>query len=160
MSVNLERSISSRIRMILAELPNGEVIPEGDHLQDFLDHLEFFVPRLLEEVYDEWKGDSLDGIFPIIARKTGDREIELFGLAILMSDQKRTPLHLRLKVAVSIDELCWLECRLGQRGRRGMIRFPNEGPDGPRTEKHLYGVDRPADQIDWVYKIAFGSRDA
>jgi hypothetical protein len=101
---------------------------------------------------------SLDGIYPVLARKTGEGEMELFGQCILISDQTLTPLHLRLQVGPTEDEVSWLECRLGERGERGMVRTPYESQD--RAFKRLYALEGKADAIDWVYKVTFGRRES
>ena len=89
-----------------------------------LSGLEFFIPQVLAEIHPEWKHESLDGFYPVVARKTGEGEAEIFGLCILISDQTTTPFHLRLQSSPSSDEVSWLECRLGEAGEHGMVRTP------------------------------------
>ena len=119
--------------------------------------LEFFLPQqVLSEIYPEWNHESLDGILPLVARKTGDGEADIFGLCIIISDQSLTPLHVRLQVAASTDEVSWLESRLGEQGKHGMVRTPYESSSA--VAKRLYALDGKADLIDWVYKVTFGHR--
>ena len=157
MASRAEESISRSLRAILADLPNGACIGDSEQFEEVLSGLEFFLPhQVLSEVYPEWGGESLDGILPLVARKTGDGEAEILGLCILISDQTLTPLHVRLQVAVYTDEVSWLECKLGERGKHGMVRTPYESSSA--VAKRLYALDGKADQIDWVYKVTFGKR--
>jgi hypothetical protein len=60
----------------------------------FCRDLNGYIPEVLREIHSEWKYESLDGIYPEIARKNGDLEIEIIGLCIFIQDQTLTPLHL------------------------------------------------------------------
>src|SRR5207248_3329014 len=116
--------LSRILRTILADLPDGECIPDSKQFQEALVSLYWFLPEILAEIYREWQHESLDGIYPLVAKKTSGREAEIFGLCIIISDQTLTPLHVRLQIAASEDEVSWLECRLGERGPSGMVRTP------------------------------------
>lgn len=157
MASRAEESISRSLRVVLADLPDGAGIGDSEQFQQVLSGLEFFLPhQVLREIYPEWDHESLDGIMPMLARKTGEGEAEIFGVCILISDQTVTPLHVRLQVAASANEVSWLECRLGERGRHGMVRLPYDSSSA--MAKRLYALDGKPDQIDWVYKVTFGHR--
>jgi hypothetical protein len=152
-----EESISRSLRAVLADLPDGAGIGDSEPFRAVLSGLEFFLPhQVLREIYPEWDHESLDGIMPLLARKTGQGEAEIFGLCILISDQTVTPIHVRFQVAASIDEVSWLECRLGERGKHGMVRMPYDSSS--KMAKRLYALNGKQDQIDWVYKVTFGQR--
>lgn len=142
--------------MILTDQSSAAQIEDSEELQQALGALEIFVPEVLGELHPEWRGESLDGIIPVVARQTGDGEIEIFGLSFLISDDSLTPIHLRLQIALTLDEVVWLECRLGERGPKGMIRRPAEHLDA--ALKQLYLLDGNADQIDWAYTATFGEK--
>ena len=157
MGSRVEESISRSLRAVLADLPDGASIGDSEQFRGVLSGLEFFLPhQVLREIYPEWDNESLDGIMPMLARKTGEGEAEILGLCILISDQTVTPLHVRLQVAASTDEVSWLECRLGERGKHGMVRMPYDSSSV--MAKRLYALDGRQDQIDWVYKVTFGHR--
>jgi hypothetical protein len=157
MTSALEQSISRSLRAILADLPDNASIGDSEQFREVLSGLEFFLPhQVLNEIYPEWNHESLDGILPLVARKTGNGEAEIFGLCIIISDQTLTPFHVRLQVAAFGDEVSWLECRLGERGKQGMVRTPYESSSA--AAKRLYALDGKADLIDWVYKVTFGHR--
>jgi hypothetical protein len=151
-----EQAVSGSLRVILAELPSGTDIPDTEQFRWALSGLERFLPDVLAEVYAEWNSESLDGIYPVQARRIGGGEAEIFGQCILISDQTLTPLHLRLQLSPVVDEISWLECRIGERGKHGMVRMPYDRLNA--NFKRLYLLDGRADMIDWVYKVTFGRR--
>jgi hypothetical protein len=150
-----EQCVSRSLLPIREDVPVGSSIDAGI-LQDVLGGLEYFIPEVLQELNAEWQHESLDGIIPVMATKSGDREAEIFGLCIIISDQTVTPVLLRLQVAAAEDEVSWLECWLGEQGEHGMIRTPYESLD--RARKLLYALVGSEDTIDWVYKVTFGQK--
>ena len=157
MASRAEQSISRSLRAILDDLPIGASVPDSVQFREVLSGLEFFLPhQVLSEIYPEWNQESLDGVLPLVARKAGEGEAEIFGFCIIMSDQTLTTLHVRLQVATSSDEVSWLECRLGERGEHGMVRTPYSNPSA--LTKRLHALQWKPDLMDWVYKVTFGHR--
>ena len=103
--------------------------------------------------------DSFDGIETIVARKTGPLEAEILGLCVLIEDQTWTPIHARIAISASTDEISWLDCKVGDRGdgQGGMRRIPY---DESRVMKDLYLVSQRASDITWVFSVRVGSRTA
>jgi hypothetical protein len=151
-----EELTSRYLRAILAELPTGAIIDDSADFRHALTGLEWFLPGMLAEVHAEWTGQSLDGIYPHVGRKTGEQEAEILGLCCFMSDQKLTPIHLHLQLSSTTDEISWLELRLGEKGRHGMVRRPY--PIEASIHKRLHALAQRADRIEWVYKVTFGQR--
>lgn len=146
---------SRTLRTILDVLPNGATIDDSEEFRHALTDLHWFVSEVLAEIYPKWRGQSLDGIYPHFARKTGEQEVELFGLCTLISDQGLMPIHLRLQLALTSEEVSWLELRLGEKGRHGMVRMPyREGA----IYKQLHALNGREETIEWVYKVTFGQR--
>lgn len=156
--MSIENLISRSLRAVLAELPDGADIPKSEEFQTLLTGLECFVPSVIGEIHPEMLEQSGDGVLPIIARKTGDGEIELLGHFCFIADQTLTPIHLKLQLADAADEISWLECRLGQRGERGMLRTPYGTPSA--TARLLNKSAERASAIDWVCEVTFGERRA
>jgi hypothetical protein len=153
--VNLEKSIAAGIRAALAPLPVGANIESTDEFRYVLGALERYIPEMLRELHPEWEDESLDGILPAVARKPAPNEIELIGECILISDQTLVPVHLRMQVADDNDEICWLECRLGERVEGIMKRVPYKRSYAiGRTMDAVAGVRR----LDWFYAVTFGQR--
>lgn len=142
------------MRAILAHVSIGESIEQAAEFRDLLSTLERYLPEVLREVHPVWARESLDGVYSELARKTGECEIELAGLCIFISDQTLTPLHVRLQISPSRDEITWLDCRLGEAGPDGTVRIPYER----RRMLAKPAVSTNWDQLDWVYHVGFGER--
>jgi hypothetical protein len=151
-----EQRLSRSLRAVLADLPIGASIADSEQYPAVLTALAYFIPIILGELYREWRFQGLDGVVPVEARKTGEGEAEIFGVCYLICDQTLTPLHVHLQVAASNDEISWLECRLGERGRGGMVRKPSCFLR--EMTNRLRRLDGRVDLIDWVYKVTFGKR--
>src|ERR1022692_459377 len=128
-----EAIISRSLRTILADLPMGADIPDTEAFrQAVLSGLEWWLPGVIGEIHPEWLRMALDGIYPVVARKTVDGEAEIFGQCIFIDDQTLTPIYLRLQIAHTKDEISWLECKVGKRlegkpsetSEHGMVRLP------------------------------------
>jgi hypothetical protein len=150
-----ESYVCKRLRPILASTPSGATIDDSDELRDVLMSLECFVPEVLKGIHPEWREESFDGIYPEVVRKTGDDEMELIGLCILISDQTFVALHLRLQLERDCDAVSWFECWLGEATADGMRRIPY-GPTKNSVGK--VGVFARLDSIEWVYHVGYGVR--
>ena len=152
---NAELYLCKHLRPMLASVPVECVLADSDELRRTLSALEWFLPEVLQEVHREWSGEGLDGIYPALAKKVRDREIEIVGLCCFVSDQTLTPLHVQLQLDPTQDEVSWLECWLGEDSGNGMRRVPY-------TDANVHGsmlhVLRRLDSIDWVYHVGYGER--
>lgn len=126
-------------------LPVNAPIPESEIFNDALSALEYFIPEVLREVYDEWKYEFLDGIYPGLALKTNDYEAEIAGLGIILSDQTYTPLHVRLKLLSDQDEVSWFDCKLGEVDPRGLSK-----------KMDTIAIVERLHRIEWSYHAGFG----
>jgi hypothetical protein len=150
-----ESDLCTRLRPILAALPPHATIAESADFYDVLTALAWFLPDVLAEIHPEWKGMTLDGIYPAVARKTGDNEIDIFGRCIFLGDQTLTPLHVKLQLASAGDAITWLDCRVGESDGHGMLRVPYSR--GIAYGDKLYRLKRP-ESIEWVYHVGYGER--
>jgi hypothetical protein len=151
-----ESRICELLRPILAALPASTEIEDSEQFQQVLTGLQFFLPEVLEEVHREWRFASLDGVYPAVARKTGNDEMEIIGLCCLISDQTMTPLHLRLQLDPAHDAVSWLQCKLGEVGADGRMR--REPYSQGIVQKNMLPVAKRLDSIEWVYVVAYGER--
>ena len=151
-----EQRLSRSLRVALADLPIGASILDSEQYREALTAFQYFIPVVLGEIYREWTFQGLDDVVPVEARKTGEDEIELFGVCCIISDQTLTPLQIHLQVAGPDDEISWLECRLGEKGQHGMVRKPYSFLR-QMTQRLRNLVGKPQ-LIDWVYKVTFGHR--
>jgi hypothetical protein len=153
-----ERAVARRLRSILSARPIGANLlqPDTADLRRLLSWLDRLIEEVLLGVYADWEHERLDGVLPYLARKSAEREAELFGLCVLISDQAPVPFHLQLEIAETKDEVTWLTCKLGERGTEGLIRAPHESID--RATKRMITLSGKTDQISWFYSVAFGKR--
>lgn len=155
MSFDAESLVCKSLRLILEATPDHGSFREASELHNLLSGLEWFISSVLTEIYPDWRHECLDGLWPIVARKVGGREAELFGLCIFISDQTTTPFHLRIQIAADADEVSWCECRVGEKAARGMVRAKWNINALPKRLHALEGRER---DIEWVYKATFGKR--
>ncbi len=133
----------------------------GDSLQhvSFGDYpfspLESFLPEVLRGVHDEWRDESLDGIYPEVFRKVGPREVELIGLAIFISDQTLTPLHLQLMLSRGYDCVSWINLKLGKRIGDACHREPY---GQSKITQSMLHIPEQLNSIDWFYHVGYGER--
>ncbi|MEX0642534.1 MAG: hypothetical protein WD468_07525 [Pirellulales bacterium] len=157
MATKLEETIARRLRDLLGQFSVGDQITYNDEVRDALVCLEYFVTEVIRERHPEWKHESLDGILPFVMRKTAVLEIELIGNCILITDQSLTPVHFRIQVAKDQDEICWMECRLGERTNGEMKRIPYA--INPRMGP-LLNVAGDVNAMDWYYAVTFGRKES
>jgi hypothetical protein len=152
---NDELMLVKNLREAISPLPSHTVINESDRLRDALVALQFFLPHVLQEIHPEWRWEGLDEIYPAVARKVGDDEVEIVGLCCFVSDQTLTPLHVRLQLDSSVDAVSWLECHVGESTGKGMRRVPYS--QGTVNGNKLHVLKRLG-SIDWAYRVGFGER--
>lgn len=149
---SIERHLSHSLYKMLTPLPVNATISESVIFRDVLSSLEYFIPKVLQEVYNEWKYEGLDGVLPATALKTNDYEVEIVGLAIILSDQTLTPVYVRLQIIPNQEEIAGFECKLGELGPDGMVRLPY-GCSSKQMDPIVL-VDR-LNQIEWAYEVSF-----
>jgi hypothetical protein len=152
---NAEKSVARLMRAVLKDIPVAEGVGYSEALQELCNALEWFIIEVLTERHPHWERDeALDGVLPAVVRKTGPEEILLSGHSILISDQTVTPLHLRMQLDPTRDEVSWFECRIGQQVDGHLKRIPY---DSYSNKQIIAAVDQP-DVIEWSYKVTYGER--
>lgn len=147
----LEQQLARSLRDACDKAPIGGDISRSDAFQVVTSALEFYLPAVLREIHACWKYESLDGVLHELAVKTGARQVEIAGLCILISDQTLTPFHVRLRYSADVDEIEWLDCRLGEVRGDTMVRVPyNAFPAGVRR------VPDRLNSIEWKFHVGFG----
>jgi hypothetical protein len=154
-AIPIEERLVQHLRDLVGPVPVGAIVKDISDHRELLSILEAFLVSALREVHAEWQYESLDGILPECMRKTGERQVELTGLGILISDQTLAPLWIQLRFAPTGGEIDWFDCRLGERGREGLVRMPHR----MLGRGKLAVADRVGD-IKWFYRVGFGNFDA
>jgi hypothetical protein len=146
MTSKAELAVSQSLRAVLAAVPAGSSIGDSEPFVAFQSALELFLPAELG-----WGHESFDGFRFVTARKVAPDEAEFVGLALLISDQAWTPIHLWLRLASEADQVAELDCRIGETGNgaAGLLRIPY---GAERTDKFLARLPDRIDTIHWVYR--------
>jgi hypothetical protein len=149
MTSKAEEIASQELRAILAPLATGASIEHSD-LDLLQSALEFF---LTEEL--GWRHESFDAFRFAVARKVAPDEAEFVGLALLISDQAWTPIHLWLRLSPDSDQMASLDCRVGEpgEGAAGLVRIPY---GSALADKVLDRLPERVGAIDWVYRVERG----
>ena len=148
-----EQRVCELLAPLLGAHEVGDPIVPSSENGDIFSSFECFLPGVLHEIHTEWRYESLDGIYPASFRKTGDREIELIGLALFISDQTVTPLHVRLQLSPGFDCVSWIDLKLGERIDGKCRRDPCGSAEASRMMVH---VTNGFDSIDWYYHVGYG----
>lgn len=150
MTSKAEKIVSQELRAILARVVTGAPIEHSEQLDQFQSALEFFLPEELG-----WRYESFDAFRFAVARKVAPEEAEFVGLALLITDQAWTPIHLWLRLSPDSDQITCLDCGVGEpgEGAGGLVRIPY-GSD--LADKVLYRLPERVGGISWVYRAARG----
>ena len=147
-----EQLVCEHLREVIAEISIGEAFANAEDLRDLLGVLEWFISEVIHEVHP--RADSLDGVYAKVARRTGERAVEIVGLACLM-DQSLTPLHVSVESSVLWDHVVWIDCRLGENTKTGMRREPYRSS---KINGAMLHVAERLNSIDWFYHVGCGER--
>ena len=60
--------VTKSLRIILDSMMTGDRIQETDEFRDTLSAMEYFIPEVFREIHSEWTYESLDGVFPLVAK--------------------------------------------------------------------------------------------
>lgn len=147
---SLEQELARGLRAACDMIPIGEDISQSDGFRVVVSALECYLPAMLREVHLCWKHESLDGVFHEKAVKTAARRAEIAGHCIRISDQTLTPFHVQLGHALNVDEIEWLDCRLGEVRGGVMVRIPYS------RRYRIRSVSDRLHSIEWKFHIGFG----
>lgn len=146
--------MAQSLRILLNQTAVGASFEETEDYRLLMGALDYFIPEVLSEIHPEWKSDTLDGVIPLAAERTGEREAVFFGISWLIGDQSIVPTYIQLQIDPVLDRVNWLECRIGERRLQGMLRRP-----GSSFDKQLYLLQGREDRIDWAYHVTFGEKN-
>jgi len=149
--------IAESLRPVLERLSTGDPFPESTELRKALSAMEYFIPEVLREIHSEWDHESLDVVYPLTTKKTGNQEADIFGLCLLISAQSIVPIHVRLQIDSQQNHVTWLECRLGDQETRDRVRRPSRSADS--NQQQPSSIQAQPDQIDWAYRVTYGKQD-
>jgi hypothetical protein len=82
--------------------------------------------------------------------KSEANQLKIIGKCILLSDQCLVPIYIQIRVSNSSDEIEWMECKLAELGKNGVIKIPY---DSNQWKKELYILNEK--RIRWHYSIQY-----
>lgn len=148
--MKLSRQIASEISGCLKGVGLGEEFkaPPDSPLYS---SLELFLPAVLREKYPSWGRESFDGIFPASARRVGNDEIKIFGIAILISDQSVTPFMTDIVLTPGHDDVQLVRTFVGEPGG-GILGISGSPYSQRRIAEQIADISRRIEEIFWVYR--------
>lgn len=78
------------------------------------------------------------------------------GMALFISDQTLTPLHVCLQLSADCDRVSWMDLKLGERVDGNCRRDPYGSSEATRT---MAQVTERLDSIDWFYYVSYGEHE-
>lgn len=150
-----EERAAENFRILLDRTPIGAEIERCPELREACNGLEWYLPDVLSNACSEWD-EVLDGVAPIRVTKTGEREIDLLAIAILISDQTVSLMHARLQIDKRGKSIPWLKLRLGERVKGRWLR-EKYGED--KILGRLSLRDWNLDAMDWYFEVGYGTRE-
>lgn len=145
---DVERSISVLMRSNLSKIECGSDIFDSELISKLLSLLETFITLEIRKRYQDWKYESLDGIFTEKISKTDKNQFCFVGMSILTIDQSLIPIFVHIKISDSQDRFDWVELKLAEHGENGIIKIPY---NSNRWRKKLYILDSKS--INWYYSV-------
>lgn len=152
--MKLSRQLASEISETIKGVGLGEefkVLPDSP----LCSSLELFLPAILREKYPSWERESFDGIFPASARRIGNDEIKIFGIAILISDQFVTPFMTDVVLTSEHDDVRSARTFVGESGR-GKLGISVAPYSQRRIAEQIADISRRVEGILWVYTSELG----
>ncbi|MBB6100027.1 hypothetical protein HNR42_003492 [Deinobacterium chartae] len=153
-SLSLEDKVASEVNRFLEHTSDNsdfDIIPSSDLC--YL--LELYVPQILSDQFPMWREESLDGIFPVKARKLGRMTLELGGMCILMSKQTVIPILIKLTLNASGDTISTYRVSMGESGN-GHLNMSEMEYNPSRLQNLINNFLSRVDNINWAYVISGG----
>jgi hypothetical protein len=152
-----EASAANKLRSILDRTSVSTSLLDGGELRELLSALEWFLPQVPGSGdFRFWSYEGLDGIYPLRTDVISSRSIEIYGLALLISDQTLIPLYARLAASDDGEAIAWVHCKMGELDRgaeRRLIRVPYE-----HLNREMRKLRDRADPIAWAFTALRGTR--
>ncbi|HKO92435.1 MAG TPA: hypothetical protein VJU61_14840 [Polyangiaceae bacterium] len=127
------------------------------HLRELLTALEFFLPEVLRRDFSFWRHESLDAIFPVRSHAPSAGSVEIYGLALLVSDQSLTPMYAQVAGSSEGDDIAWVHCKLGERDPGGNRLIVPARYRADLVDQALQGLRERRPPIAWAFTIGRGA---
>ena len=133
--------------------------PDSPDLARLAQLLEAFVPHALERAHPAWAHEGIDAVRIDGAAVPRPNALELFGVALLLSDQSWIPFRATLIADADGQSPVGWHVRAGEPGGGTLgISGPEYGTSD--ATRYRFGLPDRIDAVKWVYEAAHGaSRD-
>ncbi|WP_425144863.1 hypothetical protein [Deinococcus sp.] len=148
---SLKAIVVAELKVYLEQTPVGSEF-KVEPSADLCFSLELYIPQLLSRRYKQWQYESLDGIFPIRARRMSVNTAEIGGLCILISDQTLTPFFIRFSLDAARDSIKGYRILLGEPGG-GTLGISGPPCNSSKAQILLYTIGVRMDSIHWSYSV-------
>ena len=153
-----EQRVCERLAPLLVQHAVGDSLGDIKSQRDLMNSFEFFLAEIIRKSHPEWNHESLDGVYPKFFRKTAEREADLLGLALFISDQTLTPIHFQIQLSSKLNRVSWVDLRLGEHTVDGCLREPYARS---KVQGDMLNIAQRFDsKIDWFYHVESGKRDS
>jgi hypothetical protein len=134
---------------MLSRFDDGEHITCAEHEAcEYMELWEQYICELLSEHYEAFSRRALDGLSPVLHKRTREHEAELFAMCWLIDDQSQVPMHVWLRVQPVGDAVASLHCRWGE-ADAVTGRLVRTTYSAKQTARLSYDLDR----IEWFYDL-------
>lgn len=116
------------------------------------EEIEFELPKVLRASYSEWDYESLDGLLEGKMQLLGNGRVEVFAVAILISNQTLTPVRL----VIAADHQSVASAAIGLVGGFGPLGI-SVGPYG--HAKTLFALNAHDQARNWAYSVNLEGAD-
>jgi hypothetical protein len=116
---------------------------------DFCSSLELYFASLLRAKYNDWRSESLDGVFVRSARKVGERRFAFDGTAILISDQSVVPFKSVLGLEADSNTTLVISCSLSI----GDVNQPRIECNTKEAQRLFSSLSTSLEKIHWKYEV-------
>ncbi|WP_242166344.1 hypothetical protein [Lysobacter sp. M15] len=151
--------IQNQLAQELASLMEGVRVEEEFEVRpssSLCSSLELFLPAILRNKYPSWEKESIDGIFPSSAVRTGEGSARIFGIAILISDQYVTPFLANIDLTSDGCQIRVAEVFVGEAGG-GKLGISIAPFSKDKIETQIFHISKRVNEIEWKYKVKFVS---
>jgi hypothetical protein len=152
-----ERLVAKELRPLLRDVDVGATfaIPPDSAFARLHERL---IQGRLAARFPEWRDQSIDGVWPEHARKTGPTSASLCGVCVLLDDQTLTPFAAEWTIAGSHDAVTAWRLRVGEPGG-GRLRISGPRHGSKAATLLRWTIAERIDDTHWCYELTDASDD-
>jgi|GEM_PF-2984896 len=146
----LSKSVYQQVDLLIKRMNKETGLENYDDSVELLRLLESFITIELRKKYNDWKFESIDGIYPGNISMTEENQIKIIGMCILTSDQSVVPIFINIKISDLYDDILWMKCKLAESKSDGVYKVSY---NSNKWRKEIFALDM--DKINWFYSVDY-----